>query len=60
VPRSGFDALTHVTETTVPDGCLVVSGDNAADSYDSRHCGYVPGDRLLGVVVRRAAASSPG
>jgi signal peptidase I len=60
VPRSGFDALAHVIETTVPDGCLVVSGDNAADSYDSRHCGYVPGDRLLGVVVRRAFASSPG
>ncbi|MFG2075131.1 S26 family signal peptidase [Nonomuraea maritima] len=56
VPRDGFDALAHVPEATVPAGCLVVVGDNAADSYDSRHCGYVPGDRLLGVVVRRAGA----
>ncbi|MFC5818546.1 S26 family signal peptidase [Nonomuraea harbinensis] len=55
VPRSGFDALSHVPETTVPADRLVVCGDNTADSYDSRHCGYVPGERLLGVVVRRAA-----
>ncbi|GGT03423.1 hypothetical protein GCM10010156_71650 [Planobispora rosea] len=57
VPRDGFAALERVPGTTVPDGCLVVSGDNADHSYDSRHCGYVPGDRLLGVVVRGSAGN---
>lgn len=42
----------------VPPGCLVVHGDNAGDSYDSRHCGHVPGDRLLGLVVRRVGPVS--
>ncbi|MBO2437505.1 S26 family signal peptidase [Actinomadura nitritigenes] len=37
---------------TVPDGALAVLGDNP-DSVDSRQRGLYPGDRLLGVVVRR-------
>ncbi|WP_375042600.1 S26 family signal peptidase [Actinomadura sp. NTSP31] len=37
---------------TVPDGSLVVLGDNP-DSVDSRQRGPYPADRLLGVVVRR-------
>ena len=37
----------------VPAGRFVVLGDNAARSFDSRQLGYVPGDRLLGVVLRR-------
>jgi signal peptidase I len=37
----------------VPAGTLVVTGDNNAVSYDSRNFGYVPADRLLGVVVRQ-------
>lgn len=37
----------------VPAGSLVVTGDNKAVSYDSRKFGYVPADRLLGVVVRQ-------
>ncbi|WP_262401735.1 S26 family signal peptidase, partial [Actinomadura sp. CNU-125] len=36
----------------VPAGRLVVLGDNAAASFDSRDCGYFDADRLLGVVVR--------
>jgi signal peptidase I len=42
-------------QTTVPEGKLVVLGDNPR-SDDSRRWGYVPGDRVLGVVVRRLAA----
>ncbi len=37
----------------VPAGRLVVTGDNSAVSYDSSTFGYVPADRLLGVVVRQ-------
>src|SRR5262249_47741945 len=37
----------------VPAGAIVLLGDNAARSYDSRQLGYFPGDRLLGVVLRR-------
>ncbi|MEU9024721.1 S26 family signal peptidase [Actinomadura sp. NPDC048394] len=37
---------------TIPDGSLAVLGDNP-DSVDSRQRGLYPGDRLLGVVVRR-------
>lgn len=43
-------------DLTVPDGKLVVLGDNPASSVDSRLLGYIPGDRLLGVVV----GSPPG
>ena len=37
----------------VPDARLLVLGDNAACSFDSRHFGYLTGDGVLGVVVRR-------
>ncbi len=36
----------------VPTGQLVVLGDNPARSLDSRQIGYVPADRVLGVVLR--------
>jgi signal peptidase I len=50
-PRPG-DILPTTAGPLVPPGKLVVRGDNPAWSHDSRHIGYVPGDRLLGVVVR--------
>lgn len=40
---------------TVPPGKLVVLGDNPR-SDDSKRWGYVPADRLLGVVMRRMAS----
>ncbi|SEF94419.1 signal peptidase I [Nonomuraea solani] len=49
VPRIGFPTLA---ETAVPAGKLLVVGDNRARSYDSRHHGYVPAERFVGVVVR--------
>jgi signal peptidase I len=48
-----------IPEPQVPAGQLVVIGDNPSWSQDSRQWGYFPGDRLLGVVVRRIHASAP-
>ena len=39
----------------VPPGALIVVGDNAEVSYDSRQAGFFAADRVLGVVVRRLA-----
>ncbi|MEV0386487.1 S26 family signal peptidase [Nonomuraea sp. NPDC050643] len=50
VPRVGFPLLAG---TAVPPAKLVVVGDNLPLSYDSRHHGYVPAGRFVGVVVRR-------
>ena len=36
----------------VPAGCAVVLGDNRPTSWDSRHYGFVPRERIVGVVVR--------
>jgi signal peptidase I len=46
------DILPAATDPLVPPGKLAVLGDNPAWSHDSRHVGYIPGDRLLGIVVR--------
>jgi signal peptidase I len=53
VPR--VPAFAKLRDTHVPDDLLLVLGDNAEGSYDSRQFGYVPGQRVLGVVVRRLA-----
>lgn len=45
------DILPATAGKQVPPGKFVVLGDNPAWSHDSRHIGYVPGDRLLGVVI---------
>jgi len=57
VPDLGATGVAGSGERTVPPGKLVVLGDNPAFSLDSRRLGYLPGERLLGVVVRRL---SPG
>ena len=44
----------------VPDGMLLVLGDNPAFSLDSRRLGHLPGDRLLGIVVRGPRQNSGG
>jgi signal peptidase I len=53
VPRSSVPALARVDHDVVPAGALVVLGDNAARSDDSRRYGYVPANRLVGTVLRR-------
>ena len=60
IPRDQIPALRHVPEPMVPAGHLVVLGDNAAASLDSRQFGYVTRERLLGVAVRRLTTSPTG
>jgi len=56
VPGSVAHAAGVAPGTAVPTGSLVVLGDNPAHSTDSRVWGYLPTDRLLGVVRRRMGA----
>lgn len=42
-----------VSDPVVPDRKLVLLGDNADASFDSRAIGYFSTDRVLGSVVRR-------
>ncbi|NUP01152.1 MAG: hypothetical protein HOV97_33350 [Nonomuraea sp.] len=53
IPRETIPALRTAPGTRVPDGHLVVLGDNPARSHDSRRSGYLTADRLLGVVLRK-------
>ncbi|MET8910428.1 S26 family signal peptidase [Micromonospora sp. NPDC004551] len=53
IPRDTVAALRGAPGTRVPDGRVVVLGDNPPRSLDSRQTGYVTTDRLLGVVLRR-------
>jgi signal peptidase I len=53
VPPSWADPDVHgLAGAVVPPGCAVVLGDNRPASWDSRHYGFVPRDRMVGVVVR--------
>lgn len=53
VPRDRVPSLTSTSGSVVPPGRMVVLGDNAELSYDSRHYGYLGPDSLVGVVVNR-------
>jgi signal peptidase I len=50
IPRG---ASSDALETEVPPGRLLLLGDNAENSTDSRQVGYFDGRRLVGRVVRR-------
>jgi signal peptidase I len=43
--------VKRVTAVGSPPGTVVLLGDNATRSRDSRHWGPLPADRVLGVVV---------
>lgn len=53
LPGAMVAAAAHLAGPSVPAGKLVVLGDNAARSCDSREIGYIPAERLLGVMLRR-------
>jgi signal peptidase I len=53
VPRDTVPGSGTGAEAVVPPGKLVVLGDNRDHSFDSRRIGYVDGDTVLGVVLRR-------
>ena len=55
VPRESVPALAAAGEDRVPPDRLVLLGDNADASLDSRHYGYFPTDRVLGTVLRPLA-----
>jgi signal peptidase I len=52
VPYDRIPRLGGGPDSLVPAGHLVVLGDNPAASFDSRSYGYVPADRVLGVMLR--------
>jgi signal peptidase I len=47
-------------EGYVPEGRLLLLGDNPARSGDSRHWGFTSGDAVLGVVARSMRARARG
>lgn len=57
VPASVAATVSAAAGTPVPDGRLLVLGDNTVGSIDSRDYGYLSGDGVLGVVVRRLSPS---
>lgn len=57
VPASVAAAVSEATGAPVPDGYLIVLGDNATHSIDSRHYGYLSGRGVLGAVVRQRRPS---
>lgn len=53
VPPDIAQRLDTPPGAAVPPGQLLVLGDNPAGSTDSRTLGYIPGEDLLGVAIRR-------
>jgi signal peptidase I len=45
-------SVPSIPDAHVPEGRMIVLGDNSARSFDSRRAGYIDGSALLGVVVR--------
>lgn len=52
VPGDPVPPQIPISDQVVPEGRLLVLGDNPARSNDSRRLGYIPADALIGVVLR--------
>ncbi|GAB2844499.1 hypothetical protein GCM10027176_55260 [Actinoallomurus bryophytorum] len=59
VPRDRGPALRDILGNQVPDGRIVLLGDNPEESLDSRFCGYFHEEQILGVVVRELPRAVP-
>ncbi len=59
VPAPVLATVGAAPGAVVPDGQVVLLGDNRHDSLDSRDIGYIPADRVLGIVWRRFGSSVP-
>ena len=55
IPRAEISGLDRLPGERVPDGMLIVVGDNRDQSFDSRQIGFVPVEQVLGVPVGRRA-----
>ncbi|GIG68380.1 signal peptidase I [Phytomonospora endophytica] len=53
VAVAGDEVHMGATPERVPAGHVMVLGDNAAQSLDSRHLGYIPAANIIGTVLRR-------
>jgi signal peptidase I len=53
VPRDRIPSLRDVPESAVPLDRFIVLGDNPAVSFDSREYGYLRGEHLVGVALRK-------
>ncbi|WP_196467026.1 S26 family signal peptidase [Planomonospora sp. ID91781] len=53
VPGGLGPGTALVSGAAVPPGCLLVLGDNPAQSVDSRQLGLIPAEYFVGVVARR-------
>jgi signal peptidase I len=59
VPAPVLPVVGATPGAVVPAGQVVLLGDNQHDSLDSRDIGYIPADRVLGIVWRRFGSSTP-
>ncbi len=53
IPRAEIPELEMLPGDRVPEGMLVVLGDNREESFDSRHLGFVSLEKVLGVPMGR-------
>ncbi|MER6945856.1 S26 family signal peptidase [Nonomuraea sp. NPDC000554] len=58
VPRGSVAGLAAGQRGRVPAGQVVLLGDNATVSFDSRQAGYFPADRVVAVVVGRLSGGT--
>ncbi|WP_067812752.1 S26 family signal peptidase [Actinomadura kijaniata] len=55
VPRERVPLLADTPDGVVPEGRVILLGDNHRASYDSRHLGFFPVERVLGTALAPSA-----